>query len=263
MNILFLGDIVGRSGRDAVIQNISALKSQYQINLTIANAENAAAGYGLTPEICESLFGSGVDVITTGNHVWDNRDILKLISSNPRVLRPANFSKGSPGNGYVNLQVGEVECIVINAIGRVFMDLANDPISTLDEILKPYPLGQGKKRVIFIDFHAEATSEKLTIAYYLDGRATALVGTHTHVPTADCRILPKGLGYQTDVGMCGDYDSVLGFKFETVLPKFLKAGPSKRMEVATGKGTLCGVILACDPLSGKTIKITPIQLPHI
>lgn len=263
MKILFWGDIVGRSGRDAVIQQNPKVKKQYGVDFVIANGENAAAGFGLTAEICRQLWDAQVNVITTGNHVWDNRDILSVISTDTRLIRPLNFPKGSVGNGFVSCRVGSTEIVIINAIGRVFMDLADDPFAALDLILQKFPLGSSQNRVVIVDFHAEATSEKLALAYHFDGKVSAVLGTHTHVPTADARVLPRGTGYQTDVGMCGDYHSILGFKIETVIPKFLKLGPTKRKEVAEGPATLCGVILDIDPVTGLTKTITPLQVPKI
>lgn len=263
MNILFLGDIVGRSGRDAVIQQTPLLKKQYEVDFVIANAENAAAGFGLTGEICRQLHDAQVDVITTGNHVWDNRDVLSVISSDSRLLRPLNFPKNAPGQGIVRYPFKDTEIVVINLIGRVFMDLSDDPFSVLESTLQKLPLGTAQKRIIIVDFHAEATSEKLALGYHFDGRISAVLGTHTHVPTADARILPKGTAYQTDVGMCGDYNSILGFKVDTVIPKFLKLGPSKRMEVAEGTGTLCGVLLQISEISGLSQKVIPLQIPQI
>lgn len=260
MKILFLGDIVGRSGREAICHYLPQLRAKYSIDITIANGENAAGGYGLTPQICSDLYKAGVDVITSGNHIWKNREVLKIIGQDTRVLRPLNFTSSSPGIGYTTI-VGphDINVMVVNLMGRVFMDLVDDPFQALEQHLLKFPLGNPQSRIIIVDFHAEATSEKMAFGYQFNGRVTAVLGTHTHVPTADHRILSKGTAYQTDVGMCGDYHSVIGFRAETVIPKFLKSGPNPRMEVAEGPGTVSGVVVECDTKSGLATAIFPIR----
>ena len=257
MRILFIGDIFGRPGRTIVRERLAGLVKEQQADLIIANGENSAAGFGITPQLAEELFDFGIDVITTGNHVWDKREIVEYFESangNPhsparRVLRPANYPAGMPGAGFYEGRKGDVPYAVINLQGRVFMASNDDPFRKADEILKKI-----EAKVILVDVHAEATSEKISIGWYLDGRVTAVVGTHTHIPTADERVLPNGTAYITDVGMTGPYDSVIGVKKELVVGKFLNNMPV-RFEAATGDVRLCGVLVDCDERTGKARKI--------
>jgi metallophosphoesterase (TIGR00282 family) len=257
MRILFIGDIFGRPGRTIVRERLAGLVKEQQADLIIANGENSAAGFGITPQLAEELFDFGIDVITTGNHVWDKREIVEYFESangNPhsparRVLRPANYPAGMPGAGFYEGRKGDVPYAVINLQGRVFMASNDDPFRKADEILKKI-----EAKVIFVDVHAEATSEKISMGWYLDGRVTAVVGTHTHIPTADERVLPNGTAYITDVGMTGPYDSVIGVKKELVVGKFLNNMPV-RFEAATGDVRLCGVLVDCDERTGKARKI--------
>ena len=253
MRILFIGDIFGRPGRTIVREKLAGLVKEQQADLIIANGENSAAGFGITPQLAEELFDLGIDVITTGNHVWDKREIVEYFESangNPhsparRVLRPANYPAGMPGAGYYEGRKGDVPYAVINLQGRVFMASNDDPFRKADEILKKI-----EAKVIFVDVHAEATSEKISMGWYLDGRVTVVVGTHTHIPTADEHVLPNGTAYITDVGMTGPYDSVIGVKKELVVGKFLNNMPV-RFEAATGDVRLCGVLVDCDERTGK------------
>ena len=257
MRILFVGDIFGRPGRTIVKERLPGLAKQYSIDLVIANGENAAAGFGITPALAEDLFELGIDVITTGNHVWDKREIVDYLTSTDgnqhsparRLLRPANFPADMPGWGFYEGKKGEVPYAVINLQGRVFMASNEDPFRTVDQLLK-----QIKARVIFVDLHAEATSEKVSMGWYLDGRVTAMVGTHTHIPTADERVLPGGTAYITDVGMSGPFDSVIGVQKEIVIEKFIHNMPA-RFEPATGDPRLCAVVVDCDPASGRARSI--------
>jgi len=252
MRILFIGDIFGRPGRTLVKERLSAIVRDHAIDLIIANGENAAAGFGITASLAEELFDLGVDVITTGNHVWDKRELVdyyKMADGNPhsparRVLRPANYASGLPGWGVYEGQKNGVPYAVINLQGRVFMVSNDDPFRTADRLLKEI-----KAKIIFTDFHAEATSEKVSMGWHLDGRVTAVVGTHTHIPTADARILPGGTAYITDVGMTGPYDSVIGVKKELVIGRFLDNMPI-RFEPATGDVRLCAVIVDADENTG-------------
>jgi metallophosphoesterase (TIGR00282 family) len=252
MRILFIGDIVGRPGRDLVRAGLAALVEYHQADLVIANGENAAAGFGITREIGDQLLDWGVDVITSGNHIWDKKEALDYIGTEPRLLRPANYPAGVPGNGsYLARTKNGVSVGVINVMGRVFMLNIDDPFtSVLREIeaLKP------RARVILVDFHAEATSEKIAMGWYLDGKVTAVVGTHTHVQTADERILPTGTAYISDVGMTGPHDSIIGVEIEPVLARFLNALPA-RFETATGNPRLNGVIIEADEQSGRATDI--------
>jgi 2',3'-cyclic-nucleotide 2'-phosphodiesterase len=263
VKILFIGDIFGRPGRTIVRERLKELTSEHKIDLVIANGENAAAGFGITPALAEELFELGIAVITTGNHVWDKREIIEYFQSadgNPysparRVLRPANYPDGMPGTGLFEGQTkNDVPYAVMNLQGRVFMTSNDDPFRKADELLKGV-----KAKIILVDVHAEATSEKVSMGWYLDGRVTAVLGTHTHVPTADERILPGGTAYQTDVGMTGPYDSVIGVKKELIIQRFLTNMPA-RFEAATGDVRLCAVAIDCDEDSGKARSIQRIML---
>ena len=261
MHILFVGDIFGSAGRKIFRDHTPQLVETHKVDLLIANAENAAGGFGLTPSIAEDLFDLGCDVLTTGNHIWDKREIMDYFNSANgnsrarRVLRPANFAKGVPGIGiYEGVTRNGQSYAVINLQGRVFMQTPDDPFRKADELL-----AQIKSKVIIVDIHAEATSEKIALGWYLDGRVTAVLGTHTHVPTADGRVLPKGTAYQTDVGMTGPYDSVIGVEKEQILQRFLTGLPS-RFEAAKGDPRLCAVLVECDPATGKANSIQRIML---
>jgi metallophosphoesterase (TIGR00282 family) len=232
------------------------------LDWVIVNAENAASGFGLTPDICEELFSVGVDVITTGNHIWDQRSILEYIGREPRVLRPANYPAGTPGNGYCVLEKSGKgkKLLVINVMTRLFMDTLDDPFAQIEQILSKYTLQERGLGAIFLDVHGEASSEKQAIAHMVDGRTSAVVGTHTHVPTADAHILPKGTGYQTDAGMCGDYNSVIGFEPAMAITRFRTKMPSGRLTPAMGEATLCGVYYEINDKTGLCDKIAPLRL---
>jgi len=262
VRILFIGDIFGRPGRTLVKEKLSSLAKDQAIDLVLANGENAAAGFGITPALAEELFEMGIDVLTTGNHVWDKREIVDYFESadgnahSParRLLRPANYPPGMPGWGVYEGRKRDVPYAVINLQGRVFMAANDDPFRAADHLIKSV-----KAKIIFVDFHAEATSEKIALGWHLDGRITALVGTHTHVPTADERILPNGTAYITDVGMTGPYDSVIGVKKELVVGKFLSNMPT-RFEAATGDARLCAVVVDCDDQTGHAKTITRLMV---
>jgi 2',3'-cyclic-nucleotide 2'-phosphodiesterase len=258
LRILFIGDIFGRPGRNSVREHLPALTQQHAIDLCIANGENAAGGFGITPQIAEEFFDLGIDVITTGNHVWDKRELIEYFNSaegepySParRVLRPANYPAGTPGLGlYEGTARSGVPYAVINLQGRVFMPSIDDPFRVADRLLS-----QLGAKVIFVDFHAEATSEKVALGWYLDGRVTALIGTHTHIPTADSRVLPGGTAYQTDVGMTGPYDSVIGVQKEQIVQRFLTGLPA-RFEAACNDVRFCAVLIDCDEQSGHSRSI--------
>lgn len=263
MNILFVGDIFGSAGRRIVAEHIGHVREANNVDLTVVNAENSAGGFGVTPQIAEEIFDLGADVLTTGNHVWDKKDLVDYLNSagpesaeRPRrVLRPANFAPGLPGYGvYEGTTQGGVDYAVINLQGRVFMGSTNDPFRAADALL-----AEIKAKVILVDFHAEATSEKVAMGWYLDGRVTAVLGTHTHVPTADERILPNGTAFQTDVGMSGPYDSIIGVEKDMVLHKFLTGMPGK-FEAARGNPKMCGALVNCDAASGRASRIQRIML---
>jgi metallophosphoesterase (TIGR00282 family) len=259
MNILFCGDVMGRPGRDAISQHVPALRRQFAIDLVVANAENAAAGRGLTERLCGELFDAGVDVLTTGNHVWDQREIIPYLDRDPRVLRPANFPKGTPGAGYRLYPVGARRILVINLMGRLFMDPLDDPFARLEELLQEFRLGIDAAAIL-VDAHAEASSEKMALAHFADGRVSAVVGSHTHIPTADNQILPGGTGYQTDAGMCGDYDSVIGMQKGPAVLRFRTKMPGERPQVAEGEATLCGIFLETDDDTGLARTIEPVRI---
>jgi len=256
MNILFVGDIVGKPGREMVRKGLRGLVEHHEVDLVIANAENSAAGFGVTKEIGDTLLEWGVDVMTSGNHIWDKKEAIEYIVTQPRLLRPANYPAGVPGRGTYVAQTGDGRAVgVINVMGRVFMLNIDDPFAI---VLREIEAIRHKTRVIIVDFHAEATSEKVAMGWYLDGKVTAVFGTHTHVQTADERILPKGTAYLTDAGMTGPHDSIIGMELEPSLSRFLTAMPSK-FEPATGNPRLNGVIVQADDRSGRATGITRIS----
>jgi len=262
LNILFIGDIFGRAGRTIVKERLPELVKQHSVDLVIANGENAAAGFGITPALADELFELGIDVMTTGNHIWDKREIIEyfqMAEGNPhsparRLLRPANFPEGMPGWGLFEGRKNGVAYAVVNLQGRVFMGSSDDPFRYADRLLE-----QIKAKIVWVDFHAEATSEKIAFGWYLDGRVTAVVGTHTHVPTADETVLPNGTAYITDVGMTGPYDSVIGVKKDLVVDKFLSGMPS-RFEAASGDVRLCAVVVECDDTTGRASRMERLML---
>lgn len=255
MNILFIGDIVGNPGRDAIRIFLKGLKDEYQVNVTIANAENAAGGKGLTKEVATELYAAGIDFLTMGNHVWDQRSIMKFIDDEPRLIRPANYPIGAPGKGYGIIRISGQKVGVLNLSGRVFLPPLEDPFSVgirwVNEISK-------ETSIIIVDVHAEATSEKVALGWFLDGKVTAVVGTHTHVQTADARLLGQGTAYITDVGMTGPRDSVLGVKKELIINRFLTQLPAK-FELASGPLQLNAVLIKVDERTGKAVNIQSIQ----
>ena len=257
MRILFIGDIVGRPGRELVRQGLQPIAEHHRIDLVIANAENAAAGFGITREIGEQLLDWGVDVMTSGNHIWDKKEALDYIGIEPRLLRPANYPAGAPGRGsYLVRTRDNVSVGVVNVMGRVFMVNIDDPFAV---VLKEIEELKQRARIVFVDFHAEATSEKIAMGWHLDGKVTAVVGTHTHVQTADERVLPRGTAYITDVGMTGPHDSIIGVDIAAALGKFLTALPAK-FETATANPRLNGVIVDADPQSGRATGIERLSL---
>lgn len=262
MKLLFLGDIVGRSGRDAVCDWLPKARAEHGIDCAIVNAENAAGGFGMTPAICADLFAAGADVITSGNHVWDQQDIIPALSSDKRILRPHNYPPGTPGSGATLAQTKSgKKVLVMHVQGQIFMhESLGCPFAACDEVLKTYTLGANVDAIV-IDIHAEANSEKYAMGHYFDGRVSLVVGTHTHVPTNDAHILKGGTAYQTDAGMCGDYDSCIGMKKETVLKRFTsKITKGNRMEAAMGEATLCGVIVETDDKTGLAKTIQPVKV---
>ena len=260
MRLLFLGDVVGRSGRKAVLEALPRLKRRYKLDFVVVNAENAAGGFGITEAIMEELIDAGADSVTLGNHAFDQKDALVFIERQPRLIRPLNFPKGTPGRGAGMFQANNgAQVLVINALGRVFMSEMDCPFRALDNELTACKLGHDADAVI-VDFHAEATSEKQSMAFFLDGRATLVVGTHTHAPTADHRILPNGTAFMSDVGMCGDYHSVLGMNAGEPVNRFLTRIPRERFEPAPGPATVCGVAIETDDKTGRAIHVGALRL---
>ena len=257
MRILFVGDIFGKPGREIARKAIPALIERESLDFVIANVENSAAGFGVTGDIAETILGYGVDVMTSGNHVWDKKEVLDYIPREPRLLRPANFPAGAPGRGSYVGRTRTGEAIgVINVMGRIFMQPLEDPFAV---VLREIEALRAKARVIIVDFHAEATSEKVAMGWHLDGRVTGVFGTHTHVQTADERILPKGTAYLTDAGMTGPHDSIIGVTTEVALAKFVSGMPAK-FESATGPGTLKGAIVTADLATGRATAIQRLSL---
>ena len=259
MKILFLGDVVGRSGRDGIQKHLPGLRTRLAVDFAVVNGENAAGGVGITDEIAREFYEAGADVVTTGNHVWDRREIIATIDRDKRLLRPQNFPKGTPGRGVGIYQAGGKRVMVMNLMGRLFMDALDDPFAAADQELASQRLG-GTVDAILVDFHAEATSEKMAFAHYLDGRVSFVVGTHTHVPTADWQILSGGTAYLSDAGMCGDYDSVIGMEKSVPIQRFLKKMPTERLSAATGEATLCGVYLETDEKTGLARRLEPVRI---
>jgi 2',3'-cyclic-nucleotide 2'-phosphodiesterase len=256
MTILFIGDIVGRPGRDLVQKGLRALVDHYDVDLTIANAENAAAGFGLTRDIGQTLLDWGIDVMTSGNHIWDKKEVLEYIPVEPRLLRPANYPAGVPGRGSCVAQTRDGRSVaVINVMGRVFMAPLDDPFAVA---LREIEAVRHRARIIVVDMHAEATSEKIAMGWHLDGRVTAVIGTHTHVQTADERVLPGGTAYLTDAGMTGPHDSIIGMEKEPSLTRFLNGMPAK-FEPASGNPRLNGAVIQADDKTGRATKIVRIS----
>jgi len=258
MNILFLGDVMGKSGRKVIQKELPKLKQLLQIDTVILNGENAAGGYGITPKICEEFYELGVNIITTGNHVWDQREIIPYISKDKNLLRPHNYPLNTPGSGYVlHKDSLNRNILIINIMGRVFMDPLNDPIETINNIIKHHILGETVHGII-IDIHGEASSEKMAIGHAFDGKVSFMVGTHTHIPTLDAHIMENGTAFQSDAGMCGDYDSVIGGEKEGWVARFKNKMPTGRIHASSGEATLCGIFVEINDKSGLANKIEPI-----
>ena len=256
MRILLVGDIVGRPGRELIRKGLRGLVAHHDIDLVIANAENSAAGFGVTKDIGDTLLEWGVDVMTSGNHIWDKKEVIEYIRTEPRLLRPANYPAGVPGRGSYVAETSDGRAVgVINAMGRVFMTPIDDPFAV---VLREIEAIRHRTRVIIVDFHAEATSEKVAMGWHLDGKVTAVVGTHTHVQTADERILPNGTAHLTDVGMTGPHDSIIGMEVEPSLSRFLTGMPT-RFEPATGNPRLNAVMIDADEKTGRATAITRIS----
>lgn len=260
MRLLFLGDVFGKPGREVVENNIERIIDEHKIDYVIVNAENAAHGAGVTPEISKDFMALGVNCITLGNHSWDKREIIPFIENEPRVIRPANYPIGTPGKGvFLDRADNGFRILTVNMMGRLFMDPLDCPFQKMDQILNQYQLGRNVD-FVFVDMHTETTSEKAALAHYCDGRITALVGSHTHIPTADARILDGGTGFQTDAGMCGNYNSVIGAIPEIAIARFKKQIDAPRLAPdMTAEGTLCGVVIVANDKTGLSEDIYPIR----
>ncbi len=259
MRIGVFGDVVGRSGRKALCEELPKLKRRFSLDFIVVNGENAAGGFGVNAEIVEALIAAGADVVTTGNHAFDQRDDVDIFRTEPRLLRPLNFPKSNPGRGAGLFETkGGRQVLVLHAQGQVEMHPCDDPFAAIDAAIGGAKLGREADAII-VDFHAEATSEKQAMGHYLDGRVTAVVGTHTHTPTADDRVLPGGAAYMSDIGMCGDYDSVIGMEKTEPLRRFLTKMPSQRFQPAAGEATICGAIIEAAP-SGLALSIEPLRI---
>lgn len=260
MRILFVGDVVGRSGRVAVNETLPGLIRDWTLDLVVVNGENAAGGFGITEAIYHELLEAGADAITLGNHSWDQREALVFIERAPRLIRPANFPPGTPGRGaaLIDTRNGK-RALVINGIGRVFMQPFDDPFAIIDRELNACPLREVADAVV-VDFHGEASSEKQAIGYFCDGRASLVVGTHTHVPTSDHRILPSGTAYMTDAGMTGDYESIIGMQREEPLGRFQRGYPAGRFEPAEGVATLSGIAVETDDTTGLATRVAAVRI---
>ena len=260
MKLLYLGDVVGRSGREAVIEKLPGLRRDLDLDFVIVNGENAAGGFGITGEICRNFYDAGADIIVTGNHVWDQRETVAYIEQDPRLLRPENFPAGTPGRGVGVFEArGGRKVLVVQVMGRIFMDPLDDPFAAVAAALAKFRLGASVACIV-VDIHGEATSEKMSMGHFCDGKVTFVAGTHTHVPSADAQILPGGTAYQTDLGMCGDYDSVIGMEKGEPLQRFTRKIATGRFQPALGPATICGAYVESDDRTGLATTIAPIRL---
>jgi len=260
MRVLIFGDVFGRPGRNALCAQLPELRDRHKADFVVVNAENAAGGVGLSVSIANELFSAGADCLTLGNHCWDQVEMRRHIEKDDRIVRPVNLLAGEPGKGVKDFQLGNTRISVMQAMGQVFMqDGLTNPFTAVDDLLaEGRTIGEGQ--ITLLDFHGEATSEKMALAHYLDGRVSSVTGTHTHIPTADTRIFPGGTAYQTDLGMCGDYHSVIGSKAEGVMPYYLGERPNMRFSVAMGEPTLCGMALVIDEATGQAQTADPIRI---
>lgn len=261
MKLLFAGDVVGRSGREAVIKQVPLLRREHGLDFVVVNGDNAAGGFGINPGICKEFFAAGVDVITGGDHIWDQKEIIPLLAVEKRLLRPHNFPVHNPGGGFGIFTLANGKKIaVLHLLGQVFhKEHTSCPFTLADELLASCKLGI-QAHAVLVDFHAEATSEKCAMGQYLDGRVSVVVGSHTHIPTADVRILSKGTAYQTDAGMCGDYNSVIGFEPKAPLERFLTKIGKNKLEAASGPATFCGLLVETDDKTGVAVKCEAVQI---
>jgi hypothetical protein len=260
MRLLFVGDIVGRGGRAAFVERLPNLRREWSLDFVVVNGENAAGGFGITETICDEFLAAGADCVTLGNHAWDQKEALVFIERQPRLIRPLNYPPGTPGRGAnVFSAANGARVLVINVMGRIFMDALDDPFAAVERELATCALGVGCDAVV-IDVHAEASSEKYALGHFVDGRASLVVGTHTHVPTADHQILPHGTAFLADAGMTGDYDSVIGMDKDEPLRRFIRKIGSSRFEPASGAATLCALAVETDDRTGLAARIAPVRL---
>ena len=265
MRLLFLGDIVGRAGRDAVGAALPGLREALRLDLVVVNVENASHGFGCAPAMADALFAAGADVLTLGNHAWDRRELAGYIETERRLIRPLNFAPGTPGQGFVTVDLADGRrALVLQTIGRLFMEPSDDPFRLTAELLGRYrlggPPGSGGLQAIVADLHGEATSEKMAYAHSFDGRVSLVVGTHTHCPTADHQILPGGTAYLSDAGMCGDYDSVIGMDKGVAAGRFWRRLPGERLSPADGEATVCGVFVETRDETGLAMRVEPLRM---
>jgi len=258
MRILIIGDVVAKPGRLAVLERVQDLREQHEVDLAIMNAENLAGGFSVTPSLCEQLFASGIDVMTSGNHIFDKKEAIEYIRKQPRLIRPANYPPNTPGNGVWTGEIRGTKAAVINLMGRVFMPPSDDPFRVADAVLDSLAI---ETKVRIVDMHAEATSEKVAMGWYLDGRVSAVVGTHTHVQTADERILPQGTAYLSDIGMTGSYSGVIGMNKSDVIARFTSA-TARRAEHSSGQVRICAVVVDVDESTGQAREIQRLNLSH-
>lgn len=261
LTILLLGDIVGRAGRDAVTSRLPALRAEHGVDFVLANVDNAAGGFGTSETVCRALMDAGVDVFTGGNHIWDQKGILPYLEREPKLLRPLNYPEGTPGRGMGVFTVRGVSVFVLHLLGQLYMhEQVNDPFSAAKQALRGHRPGGPSAPVILVDFHAETTSEKMAMGHFLDGQVSAVFGTHTHIPTADSMHLPRGTYYQTDLGMCGNYRSVIGFEPDVPVANFTTKRRNGRLKPASGDGAFCGALLKVSLSTGLPVSSRPLRL---
>ncbi|WP_179379518.1 TIGR00282 family metallophosphoesterase [Jannaschia marina] len=259
MRILFLGDVMGRAGRTAVADRLPSLRADWKLDAVVVNGENASSGRGLNGNQARALLEAGADVVTLGDHAFDQRDMMQVIEQEPRILRPINYAKSAPGRGWRIYEIAGRRLLVAQVLGQVFMSRTyDDPFSAIDQVLAAHPLGRAVDACL-IDIHCEATSEKMAMGHFCDGRASVVVGTHTHVPTADACLLPKGTAFQSDAGMCGDYDSVIGMEKTEPMRRFITGMTRDRFEPAGGEATLCGLFVETDDTTGRAIRVAQVR----
>ena len=260
MRILFIGDVVGRTGRDAIVEHLPKAIADWKIDLAVVNGENAAGGFGITEAIYNDFIDAGADAVTLGNHSWNQKEALVFIERAPRLVRPINYMPGTPGRGAALIETRNGQrALVINALGRLFMEPVDDPFAMIDREIEACPLRQAVDAIV-VDFHCEATSEKQGAGHFCDGRVSLVVGTHTHIPTSDHQILPNGTAYMTDAGMTGDYDSIIGMQKAEPLRRFTTGIPSGRFEPATGVATMSGIAVETDDATGLAIRVAPVRI---